>query len=235
MATHAPSATRTIDFGRALTFVGEDPDWIKKLLIGGAFTLACTVLVGLPFVLGYAWRTFRNVVAGSARPLPEWDELGGLFSEGLRLTLVYFAHVLGVLAVFFLLAAVLLAPIFMAAGSDGHVPDALGVVGALGMVALYAAIFVVGLALFVYLPAAIARAALAERAGAAFEVGANLAFIRDHLGNYALALVAYLIASFLSQFGFLLCCVGVFPAAFWSHLVLSHALGEAVRLGPGRR
>jgi len=40
------------------------------------------------------------------------------------------------------------------------------------------------------------------------------------------------VARFASQFGLLLCCVGVFPAAFWSSLVLGYALGETVRLNP---
>ena len=59
-----------------------------------------------------------------------------------------------------------------------------------------------------------------------------LAFIRANLGNYALALVIYLVASFLSQFGMILCCVGIFPLAFWAYLVLAYGLGETVRMNP---
>jgi hypothetical protein len=232
MATPTASPQRTIDFARAFTFVAEDPDWIRKILIGGAFTLACAILVGIPFVFGYSARTFRNVAAGMARPLPDWDDLSGIFEDGLRLTLVYLAHGLGVAVVFGLLAAVLLAPMFLLSSAPEKASDALGFAGAMGVMALYAGCAIVGLALAVYLPSALARTALAARAGAAFEWRENLAFIRDNLASYALALVCYLVASFLSQFGFLLCCVGVFPAAFWSHLVLAHAMGELVRLSP---
>jgi len=96
MSTAAPAPSGTVDFGRAFTSVTEDPDWIKKILIGGAFMLLSSVLVGVPFVLGYFSQTLRNVVAGAARPLPEWDDLGGIFSEGLRLTAVYLVYVLAV-------------------------------------------------------------------------------------------------------------------------------------------
>ena len=89
MSTAAPASSGSVDFGRAFTSVTEDPDWIKKVLIGGAFVLLSSILVGIPFVLGYVGRTLRNVVAGAARPLPEWDDLGGIFSEGLRLAAVY--------------------------------------------------------------------------------------------------------------------------------------------------
>jgi hypothetical protein len=232
MATPTAPPQRTIDFARAFTFVAEDPDWIRKILIGGAFTLACAILVGIPFVFGYSARTFRNVAAGTARPLPDWDDLSGLFEEGLRLALVYLAYGLGVAVVLGLLAAVLLAPIFVLSSAPEKASDALGFAGAMGVMALYAGCAIVGLALAVYLPSALARAALAGRAGVAFEWRENLAFIRDNLASYALALVCYLVASFLSQLGFLLCCVGVFPAAFWSHLVLAHAMGELVRLSP---
>jgi len=59
-----------------------------------------------------------------------------------------------------------------------------------------------------------------------------LGFIQANLGNYLLTLVIYLLASFLSQLGMVLCCVGIFPAAFWGYMVLAAALGQTVRLSP---
>jgi hypothetical protein len=44
--------------------------------------------------------------------------------------------------------------------------------------------------------------------------------------------VVFLLASFLAQFGVILCCVGVFPASFWAYLALGHALGQTVRANP---
>jgi hypothetical protein len=29
-----------------------------------------------------------------------------------------------------------------------------------------------------------------------------------------------------------LCCVGIFPAVFWSYLVFAYALGQTIRLNP---
>ena len=49
---------------------------------------------------------------------------------------------------------------------------------------------------------------------------------------YLLSLVVYLLASFVAQFGIVLCCVGLFPAAFWASLVLAVPLGQTVRLSP---
>jgi hypothetical protein len=85
----------------------------------------------------------------------------------------------------------------------------------------------------VYLPAALARSALRDSFSQGFAWREIVAFIRANLGNYALALVVYLVASFLSQFGSILCCIGIFPAAFWAYEVLAFGLGETVRLGGG--
>ena len=230
MATAAPGAPHgSIDFGRSFTFVSEDPDWPKKVLIGGAFALACAILVGLPFVFGYFSRTLRNVASGTSPALPEWDDLGGIFEEGLRLTAVYVVYTLGVLVVLGVFGAALLVPVFVASGS-GKASDALAAFGALGIVALYGIIMLVSLAMALYMPAALARAAQRGTVSDGFAWRENLAFITANLANYALALVSYLLAGFLAQFGFLLCCVGIFPAAFWSYLVLASALGQTVRL-----
>ena len=232
MATAAPGAPRgSIDFGRSFSYVSEDPDWLKKVLIGGLFGLASMLLVGIPFVLGYFSRTLRNVAAGTRPELPEWDDLGGIFEDGLRLTAVYLLYTLGVVLVLGVFAAALLVPAFLASGS-GKAEDALAAVSALGIVALYGVVMLVSLALALYLPAALARAALRGSIADAFAWRENVAFITANLANYALSLVSYLVAGFLAQFGVLLCCVGVFPAAFWSYLVLASALGQTARLSP---
>jgi len=131
MSTAAPAPSGSLDFGRAFTSVTEDPDWIKKILIGGAFALLSSVLVGIPFVLGYFGRTLRNVVAGTARPLPEWDDLGGIFSEGLRLAAVYLVYLLGVALVFGGLGCLFMAPVMFLGGARSSEFDPSQAVGAI--------------------------------------------------------------------------------------------------------
>jgi hypothetical protein len=232
MSSAAPAPTGTVDFGRSFTFVTEDPEWVKKILIGGLFAIACLLLVGVPFVLGYFSRTLRNVVAGEPRPMPEWEDLGGLFSEGLRLTAVYLLYTLGIVAVLAAFGCVLALPLTLLSGSGGQPSEALGLLGGLGIVALYGVLMLVSLALAVYLPAALARSALRGTVADGFAWREVLGFIQANLGNYLLTLVIYLLASFLSQLGMVLCCVGIFPAAFWGYMVLAAALGQTVRLSP---
>lgn len=231
MSTATPAPSSSLDFARSFTFLSEDPLWIKKILIGGAFTLASSVLVGVPFVLGYLGRTLRNVVGGVPRPLPEWDDLGGLFGEGLRLAAVYLVYAVGGTIVAAAPACLLLLPA-MIAGSSRHGEGAAAALGGLGILAFYGLGLLLGLVMLVYLPAAFARAALKGTVADGFAWREIVAFIRANLANYLLSLVAYLVAGFVAQFGLLLCCVGVFPAAFASYLVLAMALGQTVRLSP---
>jgi len=235
MATQAPAPSGSMDFGRCFTFVTEDPEWLVKVLIGGVFVMLSVLLIGLPFAFGYVARTLRNVVAGAARPLPAWDDLGGIFSDGLRVFGVQIVYSLGV-------AAVALAPLCIvgagaiAVGTTPErapgVEDTVGAVGALGIMAFYGLAMLAGLVLAVYLPAALVRTVMKESFGEGFNFKANVAFITANLANYALSVVAYLVAGFVAQFGIVLCFVGLFPAAFWSYLVAAHGLGQTVRLNP---
>ncbi len=230
MSTAAPAPQGSVDFGRSFTFVTEDPDWIKKILIGGVFTLACTILVGMPFVLGYFSRTLRNVVAGEPRPMPEWDDLGGIFNEGLHLTAVCLIYGLAIGVIMAVLLGVMILPLVALSGGHGDVPDAFGVVGGVGIVGVCGLAMLVYLVLAIFLPAALARSVLRGTVGDGFAWREILGFIRANPGNYLITLVIYLLASFLAQLGFLLCCVGIFPAAFWGYMVLAVALGQTVRL-----
>jgi hypothetical protein len=236
MATAAPAPSGTVDFGRCFTFLTEDPAWLTKILIGGLFTLLTVVLVGVPFVLGYWARTLKNVTAGKQHPLPEWDDLGGIFGDGLRLVGVGLVYTLGFTAVMAAISCVLMAPFIAlgsASGMDEGAEGLFAALGGLGMLFFYGVTMLLWLGAMVYLPAAMVRAALRDSFSEGFAWREIVGFIRANLGNYALSIVIYLVASFLSQFGMILCCVGLFPAAFWAYEVLAYALGETVRLNPG--
>ena len=223
-----------IDIAQGFRFVPEDPDWIKKILIGGAFTLLSGVLVGGFFVVGYAVRLLRRVAAGDPRPLPEWDDLGGIFGEGLRGLAIYLLYVLPVAIVpmAFAFVVAMTGAGLSGASASRDASEAFGALAAVGLMGVYAVTAVLMLVLALYVPAALARFAMLDRVSAGFEVRENLAFIRRNLGNYAMALLLYLLASVAAQLGVVLCCVGIFPASFWAVCILFWALGQVVRRDP---
>ena len=224
-----------MDFGRCFRFVVDDPEWIKKLLIGGAFTLASALIIGIFFVAGYWVRMLKQVAAGDPRPLPEWDDLGGVFSDGLAIVGVYLVHMLGVFVLvggFGCAGGLVVFGLGGLGRGEGPADEALAALGGVGIAFLYVGFILLTVALSLYLPAAFVRVALRGGFKDGFDWRANVEFIRANLANYALSLVFYLVASFVAQFGILLCCVGVFPAVFWGYLILGFGLGETVRLNP---
>ena len=132
----------------------EDPAWVTKILVGGLFTLLSAILVGIPFLLGYWGRTLKNVAAGERQPLPEWDDLGGIFNDGLRLFGVYAVYGLGLTLAMGALGCLIMVP-FVAMGSAGGMdggPEALfAALGGLGVLLFYLVIFVVSILGIVYL------------------------------------------------------------------------------------
>ena len=69
-----------MEIGKAFTFVTEDEGWIKKLAIGAVFVLVPFLIL---LVIGYQILIIRNVIDGKDRPLPEWEDFGQLFKDGL--------------------------------------------------------------------------------------------------------------------------------------------------------
>ena len=229
-----PPSRPTLDFPRGLRFTFEDPDWIKKVLIGSGMALLAVFIIGSIWLMGYFVRVVQRAARGEERPLPEWDDWGGMLGDGLKVFGIYLCYLVGALLPFIAIFVVLVVVVGAAGTARGgrEVSDALGGVMGLGFVGLYGVLWLVMIALMIYLPAAMTRFAMTGRFGAGFEVMENLAFIRRNLVNYALTLVLYLVVSFLAQFGIVLCCVGVLPLSFWAMCVLAWALGETVRLDP---
>ena len=230
MASTTTDSQRPLDLGRAFRFVVEDPDWIKKILIGGAFTLLAAVLVGAPFVMGYLVRLTRNAARGEPRPMPEWDDLGGLFTDGLRALAVYLGHFVAALILPLTAGGLLL--VVITAASHSGAGDVIGPLAAFAMVGVYAVGGLLMVALMVYVPAALLRFALYDRVSAGFEPREVVGIIRRNVGTYLLAILLYLVANFASQVGIVLCCVGVFPLGFWSGCILAWGMGEVARRDP---
>jgi len=218
----------SFDFAKPFTFTFEDPRWVQKILLGGLFMIAAVFIIGAFFVYGYLARLVRNVIAGVAYPLPEWDDLGEYFSEGIRLFCVALIYTLPLIA----LAFIFIVPSIVAQSADD---EALRNIGG-GMAAcVWCVIFPLSLALAIWLPGALLFAVVERRFGAAFEFGQIWAFIKGNVGNYLLAFVVWLVVRMIVPFGFILLCVGVVFTSFWSLVVAGYAFAQAWRLAPVRR
>jgi hypothetical protein len=219
----APQQAQQFDFVKPFAFIFEDPRWLTKVLVGGLFLLLSILLIGWFFVMGYMARLARNVVAGMQHPLPEWDDLGEYFVEGFRLFVVVLLYVLPLIVI---------ALIFGVPGAIMGAAESEGVqnVGGCLMGTVWCLVLPLSLAFTFFVPAAMLRAVMERRLGAAFEIGEIWSFIMANIGNYLLAIVIYFVARFAAGFGIILLCIGVIFTEFWALAATTYAFAQVWRL-----
>ena len=217
------SSSQTIDFAQPFRFVFDDPDWIKKIVIGGLFYLLSFLLIGLFFIGGYTVLLCRNVIRGVARPLPEWDDLGTYFVDGVKVLLICLLYALPILVVWLLLFG-------GAALSGSFENEDIGAIiaGMSGCVTLLMVLVILLYSLF--LPAALLMFVATGSIAEAFNIRRIVRFVTNNPANYILAWLVYLVSNFLSQFGIVLLCIGVIFTAFWGVVVAAYAFADAYRL-----
>lgn len=210
---------------KPFAFVFEDARWLNKVLIGGLFQLLAFMLVGIPFLLGYLARMIRNVVAGDPVPLPEWDDLGDKFTEGLRLLGVGLVYVLPL----FVLIGLCVIPAVIVGGLSHHMDSDFDPAGCM-VAGMWCLIFPISLAYMFWMPAALLHAVVDESFGAAFDFGRIRRFIANNIGNYLLSIVILFVARVAASLGMILFCIGIVFTMFWGMLVTFYAFAQTWRL-----
>jgi len=210
-----------MDLGKAFTYVFEDENWLVKILIGG-------IVLFIPIVnfiaIGYLLRTLRNVAEGQERPLPDWDNWGGDFVKGLMASIGAFIYALPILVVFAALFA-----LGIVTGAQGQGQGGLENVMTVCTICSQCFMFLYGLLMAIWLPASITFYAVTGEFGSMFRFGELYSYIIQNLGSYLLAVILYLVASFIASFGIILCAIGVIFTSFWSDLVGAHLFGQVWR------
>jgi len=212
-----------MDVGKSFTYVFEDKDWLVKLLIGALVSLIPIVNLA---ATGYLLRVIRNVAEGREQPLPDWSELGDHFVKGLLSCLGGLIYGLPLIVVIMMMMVVIHA-------TEAQDIEALRVMGNLCIMSFACFSGLYGLALALFMPAALTFYAVQGEFGAFFRLGAIWRLITANLGNYILALAMWFVAGVIASFGILLCFVGVYLTNFWAGLVGAHLMGQVYRLsGP---
>ncbi len=211
-----------MDIGRAFTFVFDDEDWIKKILIGGIVTLIPIVNF---IAFGYGVRLLRNVSRGEAKPLPEWDDWGGDFVRGALIFVAVLVYMLP-LIVLSIFGAIVTA---IAADAFGDV----GGVAGLCLFGINCLSVIWGILVALWMPAAIIRYAREEQFGAFFQFSEIWALISNNLGTYGMAILVSIIAGIVGGLGTIACGIGVIFTTFYGNMVSMHAYGQVAAVtGP---
>lgn len=222
-----------LDIGRAFTFVSEDPNGVKKVLLGGAAVIAAFIgffffiipgLLVAAIISGYLVLFCRNVINGDQYPLPEWTDFGTKMSEGFKAIVVSIVYALPLIAVSIIFAVP--QAIANSSGNDGAAAAGLGI-SLLGNCLS----FLLQIATAVVIPAAIGRfAASGGNIGAALQFGEVFATVRQNLGTYVvIALMTTFVGGLIAGLGIIACGIGIAFTSFYAQVMGYHLYGQAHR------
>ena len=204
-------------FGDAFTYVFQDQDWFKKLIIPGLVMLI--PIIGQIAVLGWSLRITLNVTRNDTSPLPEFnfgEDLGRGF-KGFVVGLVYGIPIFVLYIPIIILSAL--------AGNSGE--DAMMAIVGIGSACFGLLMFLYSIVLGLVLPAAYARMAVHDSIGAGLAFGEVIGMVRKAIVPYLLVLVGTIAASFVGSLGTIACGVGVLITMPYAMAIMGHLYGQA--------
>ena len=204
--------------GKAFSFPFQDPDWIKKILIGGLVSLI--PIVGSWMVYGFAMEIARDAYNDADETMPEWNDLGGYLVRGLLLQIGFLIWLLPLAIAFapgFLIAALVL---------DGN--DVAGGILLAGNIGLLFLVLLFWMAAI--LPIVGARYAIHREFGSMFEFRNILTEIRRAGIALLIFLLIVIAGEFVGSLGLIVCFVGVIFTSFYAEIVIGHAAGQLYRV-----
>ncbi len=234
-----------MNIGKAFTYAFEDKEWTRKLGI----LLVVLLVPILNFAgVGYSIDIMRRIVKGQAELLPDWDDLGKKFLDGLLLGLASIIYALPILLLACLPLALILVPILLAGNSNSQdIANAMGGASAIAFACLGCFAFVYGLALSVLFPAIYIKYAAEGTFAACFNFKEIFAVMRRNTGAYFTAWIVYVGVSFgaglvggliggliswIPCIGQLAVFIISFGAAAYTLVVFAHMFGEYSLLPP---
>jgi hypothetical protein len=209
-----------MEIGRAFSYPFQDPNWVKKLLIG--IVMLVIPFVGWLILYGYILRTVRNVARGSDTPLPEWDDFGGDLVLGFKGAV---AAVVWTLPASILASCAQAFSVLISSTEGGDTEGALVIAslcfGCLSLLASVATNYV--------LPLPLSRLAVSGKLSSALALPDIFREVR-HVG---VPLLIVLVVSYglgvVAVAGILLCIVGILATLLYTLLAQAHLWGQVRR------
>lgn len=205
-----------MDFGLAFSYVFEDEDWIKKLVITAI--IGIIPIVGQIALLGWSLEVARRVIREDETPLPDWSDFGGLLTLGVKAFVIGFVFSLPL--VFISIPSALL---------DSVNSDSAQAILTFFIFCISCFALLYGLALAFFLPASYGELAATDDLGASFNIGKMFRYIRAAPNAYLLTFLGIVASGILASFGVILCFVGVLFTSAYAYAVQGHLYGQAYK------
>ncbi len=223
-----------MDFGKAYTYITEDANWVVKILIAAAILLFSGILLFIPALVlyGYQIAITRNVMNGEAKPLPEWDNFGQMFMDGLYLFIARFVYGLPAMVLMCLGLSGFLLPAL--GGGNEDVMAALASVSFLGFSVMFCLLMLYALVMAFVSPAInIQYIRSGGNFAACFRFGEIFAIVRENFVDILLVGLAAIGISLVLQtlgsiLAFTICAPFIlsFGGSIWVMFANGHLYGQ---------
>jgi len=194
-----------VDIRKAVVYVFQDPRWLVKIVIGDVMILLSLLIVPFIFLQGYLIEIIRNVMRGEEHPLPEWDNWGARFKDGLNLTIAGLIYT----SPLWLALCCSVVSVLPAALSEGNLTETTALLSVSGFSLMACLAFLFLWAYAVIAPAIAIQYAREDTLAATLRFGEVFAIVRKHLGDIILAVVVIMVLG--AALGFL----GLIPLIGW--------------------
>lgn len=215
-----------MNFGRAFTYVFEDPDWLKKVAIAALVSLI--PVVGTITVLGWTLEITRRVIKGEGESLPDWSDFGAYLGKGFQALLVGLGYAAPLILIMLCGLIISMLPA-MLSGNGGN-SDAIGGLMAVVLFCTYCLVALLGIGIGIVIPAAYGKLADTGELGAAFRFGEVFGLVRAAPGPFLMVLLGGIVANgIIAPLGSILCGIGVLLTVAYAMLVMAHLYGQAYK------
>jgi uncharacterized membrane protein len=213
-----------MDLARSFSYVTEDQEWWKKILLGGVISLI--PIVGQIYLMGYALEALKNIIAGREVPLPEvTEDFGGKLLNGLLLSVIVFIYYLPVTVIGS--ASGIGSAIISGAVDD---PDAVGAITGVWSACFGCISLIVGIAVGLLMPFVWSKYAETGQFEDAFKFGEIFQMLKNNLGDTFIVLIVNGVAGVLAFFiGVVFCLFGLLFTMFYVQLVTVFLYGALYR------
>ena len=190
-----------MDIGKSFSYPFEDKQWVSKMGLGALISLVPILNFAMT---GYMIQIVRNLMDGAPEPLPNWDDLGKKFKDGVMLVLAGLVYALPVILLSCLPLGVLTIPAALSGSGDTQgIADALTGVGSVLMVGMSCLFVVYGLVLSVIFPAIYVNYAKEGTFASCFQLREVFNMIGKNAGAFftawGMSLVAGLVVGVISS------------------------------------
>ena len=227
-----------MNLNKVFSYQFEDKQWITKLGIGAVITLVPILNFALA---GYMVAIVRNVMDNSAEPLPNWDDLGKKFRDGLILVAARLIYALPLIIIFLPIGILVASSLLSGDHNLQDISRIIAGVGTLLLICLSCFIVIYILAYSIIDPAILVLFARQGTFSSCFKFRELYEMVSRNAGPYFTAWIIYLGASLALSFmiGFInlfvawIPCIGAivsfvitFASTIYLGTVLSYLFGQ---------